>query len=138
MHLKSYYFSYQLPSLISQATLESYLISSLYKKQVQRLQHQLNEHHQIIRNISRQWDKNIAYIIGGQSGYYFSIKINKNINLDILEKQLKQHKVYIARNERCFYNPINFNNTIRISIARVEPQELKESLNIIYKTIEQA
>lgn len=135
---KSYYFSYQLPSLISQATLESYLISSLYKKQVQRLQHQLNEHHQIIRNISRQWDKNIAYIIGGQSGYYFSIKINKNINLDILEKQLKQHKVYIARNERCFYNPINFNNTIRISIARVEPQELKESLNIIYKTIEQA
>ena len=34
---QSYYYSYQLPSLISQATLESYIKSSLYKKQTQQL-----------------------------------------------------------------------------------------------------
>ena len=135
---KSYYFSYQLPSLISQATLESYLISSLYNKQVQRLQHQLNEHHKMMNYISKQWDHNIAEIIGGQSGYYFTIKINKDLNLDTLEHQLKQYKILIKRTENCFYNIKNFNYSIRISIARVEPKQLKEALNIIYKTIEQA
>lgn len=132
---QSYYFSYQLPSLISQATLESYLRSSLYQKQVYRLECQLKEHYSIIKDTSKQWNRDIAEIIGGESGYYFSIRINKNVNINHLQKELDKHKISIARNERCFYNSSHFNNSIRLSIARIEPNRLKESLNIIYMTI---
>lgn len=133
---QSYYFSYQLPSLISQATFESYLRSSLYQKQVQRLQHHFHQHFQIIKNISKQWNPNIAQISSHYSGYYFSIFLNSSINLDILQKNLKKKHILIARNERCFYQQDHFNHSIRLSIARVEPQQLKEALDIIYQEIQ--
>ena len=132
---QSYYFSYQLPSLVSQATFESYVRSSLYQKQVQRLNQLLKQHYKIIRKVSRQWDSNIVSIIGGTSGYYMSLKINKNISLETLEKELSKHEITIARNERCFYNISHFNHTIRLSIARVTPSQLEEALSHIYQVL---
>lgn len=132
---QSYYFSYQLPSLISQATLESYIRSLLYQKQVQRLQQQLKQHYQIIKKITKLWDSHIVTIIGGNSGYYISLKIHPQIPHDQVESTLKKRKVLIARNERCFYDISHFNHTLRLSIARVTPDQLKEALIIIYDTL---
>lgn len=132
---QSYYFSYQLPSLISQATLESYLRSGLYQKQTQRLQNQLKEHYHIIQEAFQQWDHNIAYIIGGTSGYYFSIVIPSKILFDHTFYELKKHKILVADNQRCYYNVQHFNHSIRLSIARIEADKLKEALNMIYNII---
>ena len=74
-------------------------------------------------------------IIGDYSGYYFTLKINKKISLDLLEKELNKENVYIARNERCFYYKEHFNHSFRISLAQVTPEQLKKSLDIIYQTI---
>lgn len=132
---QSYYYSYQLPSLISQATLESYLRSSLYQKQVKVLQEQLNKDYQIVKQITKHWDPLIAKPIYNQSGYYISVKIHKSIQLDILETNLLTHHIKIARNERCFYYPEHFNHTIRLSLARIHPDDLKNALNLFYQTI---
>lgn len=132
---QSYYFSYQLPSLISQATFESYLRSSLYQKQVQRLQHQFQQHFFVMKDVSRKWNPDIAKISSSYSGYYFSIVLHPSIDLDKLEKQLEQEKIYIARNERCFYNQDHFDHSIRLSIARVSPSQLREALDYIYNII---
>lgn len=131
----AYYFSYQLPSLISQATFESYLRSSLYKKQVQRLQHQLHHHYQIIQACQKQWDFKIATIVTGTSGYYFSILLHPNISISQLQQDLENQDIIIARNERCFYHKEHDNHSIRLSLARIEPKQLKEALDLIYQTI---
>jgi len=133
---QAYYFSYQLPSLISQATLESYLRSGLYQKQTQRLQNQLKKHYQIIKHISKQWDPHIAYITGGTSGYYFSIVINQRKQFPKILKELKKHKILVADNQRCYYDIDHFNYSIRLSIARIEANKLAEALNMIYTFIQ--
>jgi DNA-binding transcriptional MocR family regulator len=132
---QSYYYSYQLPSLISQATLESYLRSSLYQKQIKILQDQLSKDYQIIEKITQQWDPQIAYPLYDQSGYYLSLKINQTIQLDILQTNLLAQNIKIARNERCFYHQENFNHTLRLSLARIHPHDLEEALNLIYQTL---
>ena len=132
---QSYYYSYQLPSLISQATLESYLRSSLYQKQTHVLQEQLSKDYQIIKEKTSQWDHQLAYPIYSQSGYYLSIKLNPSINLDILETNLQHKNMKIARNERCFYQPHHFNHTIRLSLARIQPDDLSLALTLFYQTI---
>ncbi|MGN1181879.1 MAG: PLP-dependent aminotransferase family protein [Faecalibacillus sp.] len=132
---QSYYFSYQLPSLISQATFEAYISSHLYQKQVQRLQKQFQKHFQIIQQKKKEWDPNIISIIGGTSGYYFSLQLNQNIDLNLLIQKLKKEKIYVARNERCFFHQEHFNQTIRLSIARIEPKQLEEALDIIYQNV---
>lgn len=134
MH-QSYYYSYQLPSLISQATLEAYLRSSLYQKQIQPLQYQLKKDYQILKSITAKWDTSIAKVVSGNSGYYFSIQISNHINIDTLQTKLLSQNITIARNERCFYYPQNFNHTIRLSLARIQPKDLKEALQLLYQTI---
>lgn len=134
MH-QSYYYSYQLPSLISQATLEAYLRSHLYQKQVQRLKKQLKELYKVIHKVTKTWDSSLVHVIGNDSGYYLSLLIDKKIDISQLEKQLKKRKIWIARNERCFYNLSHFNHTLRLSLARVSQQQLAQALTIIYQTI---
>ena len=130
---QSYYFSYQLPSLISQATFEAYISSHLYQKQVQRLQKQFLKHYRIIQQKKRQWNEEIIRIIGGDSGYYFTLQFNKDIDLNKLIQQFNKEKIYVARNERCFYHQDHFNHSIRLSIARIEAPQLEEALDIIYQ-----
>lgn len=132
---KSYYYSYQLPSLISQATLESYIRSSLYDKQSKILMNALKQNVSIIKKNNKKWDHNLAYIVGGQSGYYLSLMIHKDIHLDDLQTHLLKHHIKIARNERCFYYPQHFNHSIRLSLARIQADDLDKALTIIYQLL---
>lgn len=132
---QAYYYSYQLPSLISQATLESYIRSSLYQKQVQRIQTQLKKHYHIIQTTTKLWDHSIASLMGGYSGYYATIKINQLIPLDLLQEKLHTHSLSISTNERSFFNPLHFNHTIRLGFAQVTPSQLKEALTIFYQVL---
>lgn len=132
---QAYYYSYQLPSLISQATLESYLRSSLYQKQVQRIQKQLKKHYHIIQTTTKSWDHSLASLIGGYSGYYATIKINPMISLELLQEKLRVYSLFISTNERSFFDPTHFNHTIRLGIAQVTPSQLKEALTIFYQVL---
>lgn len=131
---QSYYYSYQLPSLISQATLESYITSSLYFKQTQQLQKQLKKDYQIIKNVTAKWDQQLLKVISGKTGYYLTIAFQVPLSLDILQEQLMKRHVTIARNERCFYIDKHFQNSIRLSLARIQPQDIKQALDIFYDT----
>ena len=131
---QSYYYSYQLPSLISQATLESYIKSSLYDKQTQQLQNHLKKDYQVIKKITQSWDSQLLKVISSYSGYYFTIQFLVSINLDILQQKLRENHIEIARNERCFYNPSHFQNSIRLSLARINHQDLKKALELFYQT----
>lgn len=102
MSHQSYYYSYQLPSLISQATLESYIKSSLYKKQTQQLQNHLKKDYQIIKKVTQNWDSQLIQVISSYSGYYLTIQCLVGINLDLFQTRLQQKHIKIARNERCF------------------------------------
>lgn len=134
---QSYYYSYQFPSLISQATFEAYIRSSLYQKQSELLINGLKKNQRIIKKHHQQWDHHIAYIIGGKSGYYFSIHIHPDINLQQLQSNLLQHKIKIQRNERSFYNAHHFHHSIRLSLARIQPKELDHALKIFYQILYQ-
>ena len=131
---QSYYYSYQLPSLISQATLESYIKSSLYDKQTQQLQNHLKKDYQVIKKITQSWDSQLLKVISSYSGYYFTIQFLVSINLDILQQKLRENHIEIARNERCFYDPSHFQNSIRLSLARINHQDLKKALELFYQT----
>jgi len=132
---QSYYYSYQLPSLISQATFESYIRSSLYEKQSELLKNTLKQNARILKKHSQKWNHDIVYLVGGQSGYYCSLMINHHINLNHLQNQLLQHNIRIQRNERCFYDPTHIQHSIRLSLARIQSSDLDKALQLIYQVL---
>lgn len=131
----SYYYSYQLPSLISQATFESYVRSLLYQKQVEVLKQQLKKDYYVIEQLKKVWNPNIAKIITGYSGYYLSVCVFQSIDLDELEKRLSKKCITIARNERCYYHFPTM-KTFRLSLARIHHDDLKKALELIYQELE--
>lgn len=131
----SYYFSYYMPSLVSQATLESYIKSSIYNKHTTILSKNLRDLLKLFRKITSTWDSNFVTILGGRSGYYSTIRLSHNIDCNKLLNNLKAKNVLLTSNSVSYYNEDNFDNSLRLSIAKVNSTDLKIALNIIYDEI---
>lgn len=131
----SYYYSYQMPSLVSQATFEAYLRSSLFQKQSDQLKCSLRKSAAMIRKANATWDHSIAELIGGNSGFYCSIVFRCGIDLDLLIFQLSKQKIYVQRNERSFYHPEHGFPSLRLSMACILPDDLAVALKKIWETI---
>ena len=74
-------------------------------------------------------------MIGGISGYYSTLVLNENINCDKLIENLKKRNVFVSSNVEAYYNINKFDNSIRVSSARLNIDQLKIALNIIYEEI---
>jgi DNA-binding transcriptional MocR family regulator len=131
----SYYFSYYMPSLVSQATLESYIKSSIYNKHTTILSNNLRELLKVFRKVTSTWDSNLVTILGGRSGYYSTIRLTPNINSNKLLTNLENRNVLLTSNSASYYDMDNFDNSLRVSIARSHSADLKLALNIIYEEI---
>lgn len=131
----SYYYSYYMPSLVSQATLESYIRSSLYDKHTNFISSNLKEKLKIIQNATKNWDQSIVKVIGAKSGYYTTLQLTKNINCDELLANLKDKNILLKSNIKDFYDCKNFNNSIRISVARINKEDLDAVLKVIHEEI---
>lgn len=132
----SYYFSYYMPSLVSQATLESYIKSSIYNKHTTILSNNLRDILKVFRKVTSTWDSNLVTIIGGYSGYYLTLKLALNIDCNKLLDNLRNRNVLLTCNSASYYNMDNFDNSLRLSIARVNSESLKIALDIIYEEIQ--
>jgi DNA-binding transcriptional MocR family regulator len=134
---QSYYYSYHMPDLISQATLEAYIQSSICEKHAMRINQSINRKLQLIKAITDAWDSNYVKLIGANSGYYFTLQLKPEINVNQLIGQLEMKHVFVTSNERAFYHQDDYDNSIRLSISQISLQHLNESLSIIYQTIEE-
>lgn len=132
----SYYFSYYMPSLVSQATLESYIKSSIYNKHTTILSNNLRDILKVFRKVTSAWNSNLVTIIGGYSGYYSTLRLTPDIDCNRLLDNLKNRNVLLACNSDSYYNMDNFDNSLRLSIARVNSESLKIALDIIYEEIQ--
>lgn len=131
----SYYTSYYMPSLVSQATFESYIKSNIYEKHIKIIDKHLKELLSIFRLVTAKWDSNIVKVIGGKSGYYSTMILNSKISSKELIDRLKKRNIYMSSNKRAYYNKENYDNSIRISLARLNKSEVKVVLEIIYEEI---
>ena len=128
----SYYYSYHMPSLVSQATLEAYIDSGVYRSQARIITRKVQEKNKLVQQKSKAWQPEIMQLIGGGSGYYFLLKISNNINLPFFIDTLKHHHILVTSNENNYYHPTN-DNCIRLSISKISLEELDHVLDIIYQ-----
>ena len=124
-----------MPSLISQATLEAYIHSSIYEKHTMKMHQSITKKLSIVRAISNTWIPDYITLIGAKSGFYFTLKLHDNIDVNVLASNLEQQQVWVKTNEDAFYHPENYDNSIRLSVSQTSPQQLKEALDIIYKMV---
>lgn len=131
----SYYHSYNMPSLVSQATFESCIKSGIYDKNVNIINKNMKKILRVFNKVTSEWDTGLVKVIGGISGYYSTLVLDENINIQKLIDNLKKRNVLVSSNINCYYNAYEYDNSIRLSFARINMDSLKEALSIIYDEI---
>ena len=136
LSLKSFYYSYHIPALISQATLEAYIRAAIYKKHTLKMHQSINKNIHTIKKVTANWRPEFIKVIGGKSGYYCSLQINKKINIENFVMGLERKRVFLKSNKDMFYYKENYDNSVRISHSKTNPKHLEEALDIIYSEVE--
>ena len=134
---QSYYYSYHMPALVSQATLEAYIKSSIYVKHTKKINQSINKKLRLVKTITSSWDDSYVELLGANSGFYFSLQLSPKVNVEHMIRRLEQKNVFIMSNKEAFYEQERYDNSVRLSISQVSPQQLEEALAIIYETIEE-
>ena len=132
----SYYYSYFMPNLISQAVYEVYLESSIYEKHYAQITSAINSKLKMVKQITSTWDPQLVSLVGAESGYYFSLRVHPSIKVRTLLWELEKKRVYVISNEECFYDRKHFDNSIRLTISRITLEHLREAMEIIYDRIQ--
>lgn len=129
----SYYYSYHMPSLVSQATLEAYIKSEIYRSQAHIITKKIKKKLSLIQKTAKAWNPEIIKLIGANSGYYFVLKLSPKINADFFIQELKRHHIIVASNKDNYYDIAHYDNSIRLSISRIGLSDLELVLNKIYQ-----
>ena len=132
---QSYYYSYFMPSLISQATYEVYLKSGIYEKHYSQISGLINTKLKIVKEIASKWNSEYITLIGAESGYYFSLRLHPDIKVSELIENLEKKHVYITSTKGAFYVTEEYDNSVRLAISKITSEHLIEALNIIYEIV---
>lgn len=130
----SYYYSYHMPSLVSQATLEAYIRSGLYRYQSEIINKELKRKISVVKKISVSWNQDMVHVARQITGCYLTLELCDKIDSQRLVYLLQKEKIYVSSNQNSYY--LKNRHSIRLSLARVNQQELKYVLQKIYTIIE--
>lgn len=133
---QSYYYSYHMPALISQATLEAYIKSKIYVKHRSKTNQSIKRKLRLVQAILKNRPSEFVTLIGGDSGYYFSLKLHDDISVDEVIKQLALKNIFTMSNERAFYHQAHFDNSMRLSISQTSESTLEKTLIYLLDVIE--
>jgi len=133
---ESYFYSYHMPDLVSQAMFETYLKTSIQKRHAEETSLDLTRKLELVRQTILQMNREVVELIGAQSGYYFTLRFNRD---KLLAKkvvlELERRNVFIKSNIHAFYHPENFDNSVRIGLSKVSMEDLQIALNTIKQII---
>ncbi|WP_159521754.1 aminotransferase-like domain-containing protein [Erysipelothrix urinaevulpis] len=131
----TYFTSYNMPSLVSQATLEASIRSDIIKKNGLELSDDLHQKIKLLNKHTKKWNPEIAYHIPAQSGFYSTIILNKSIDIDYLIEKLHENHLSVQSNDKAFYHESDFDNSIRITLTRIQLNDIPLITNLLYTVI---
>lgn len=133
---ENYFLSYHMPDLVSQATLEAAIRSDILVTNAQSVSDSLTQKLKIVRDVTRDWNPNIARHIGGDCGYYSTIKLSNQINVEKLIEECEKKSMIISSNKMAFYHEEDYDNSIRISMSRIKIKQVSKALSFLYEIIQ--
>lgn len=132
---ENYFLSYHMPDLVSQATLEAAVRSDILVTNAQSVSDSLTQKLKIAREVTRKWDSKIAKHIGGDCGYYSTIRLSKVIDVEQLIRECENNSIIVSSNRMAFYNKEDYDNSIRISMSRIKIKQVSKALTLLYEII---
>ena len=126
---------YYTPPLISQSMLGVLIQNNFFEKSKQMINQDLKRKIHFAKKITASWDTNLA-LYTGYDGYYASIQLNEKIPVDQLIHELALQQIYTVSNRQNFFTTEHFDNSLRVSLAKISIDQVTKVYKKIYTLIE--
>lgn len=125
---------YYTPPLISQSMLGVLIHNQFLDKSKQMINQDLKKKLRKIKLLTKKWDNRIA-VYTGSDGYYATIRLHPKLSATCLIDTLASKHIYVVSNQANFFHAAHFDNSIRLSIAKITVDEISYVYPKIYQTI---
>ncbi|MBO0476006.1 PLP-dependent aminotransferase family protein [Vagococcus sp. DIV0080] len=134
--IQNYYVdAYFAPAMISQATLEIVLKSNLLHQFTPFFHRNLVEKKMVLNKLTSNWNPNVIQHIPSNEGFYSIMILDTSITIDTLKTELAKKNILVTSTKQAFFDKNHpYINSIRISVARINVEDLPYILDIIYQT----
>lgn len=125
---------YYTPPLISQSMLGVLIQNQFLDKSKQMINQDLKKKLKRIKTITKNWNPELACYTG-YDGYYATIRLHPTISVATIIKALAYKKIYVVSNQCNFFDSTHFDNSIRVSLAKISVSDIETVYPELYKTI---
>lgn len=126
---------YYTPPLISQSMLGVLIHNKFFVKSKQMINQDLKRKITLTKELTSLWNPVLATYTG-YDGYYSSIRLHPLVEADELINELKKQAIYTVSNSQSFFHKEQFDNSIRVSLAKISVDQVTEVYPKIYAAIE--
>lgn len=128
-------FGYYIPPLISQTMLGVLLSNNSFEISKNLLRHDLRDKIDTVQKYTQNWPEHLLHYTG-YHGYYASIRLNPLIPVEQFIEDLEKQNIYVRSNLSSFFHEEYFDNSLRVSLAKISSEEIPEIYPIFLKTAE--
>lgn len=128
-------FGYYTPPLISQTMLAVLLSNNSLEISKNLLKRDLQDKISALQKYTKYWPASILSY-SGYHGYYASIKLHPKISVDCYIRELEQRNIYIRSNLESFYHEEHFDNSVRVSLAKISAEDIHKTYPILRELAE--
>lgn len=127
----SYYSSYFVPSLVSQATLEIYLKSNILSKHVKLIKKQQKSRLKAFTDELKNLNNPKVKVSSLDTSLYSYIYLPKEVSESSLIYSLKSKGVLVSAGYNYFTSNKNYEKGVRVSIARSDEKHIRTGMKIL-------
>ncbi|MNI26707.1 2-aminoadipate transaminase [compost metagenome] len=127
----SYYYSYFVPSLISQATLEIYLKSNILSKHVKLIKKQQKSRLKAFSDELKNLTNPKVKVSSLDTSLYSYIYLPEGVSESSLVYSLKTKGVLVSPGYNYFSSNLNYKKGVRVSIARTDEKQIRAGMRIL-------
>lgn len=121
---------------LSQGALDIYLKSGMYNSHLKNIKKFYRDQMKILKNAINLELSSLPFIFIPTTGFFASIEI-PNLSKDVdIEKILRLKKVYVLDGKKMFLDRYKKNSVLRLSVCRVNKNQIYEGIKIISKEID--
>ncbi|WP_051623487.1 PLP-dependent aminotransferase family protein [Clostridium hydrogeniformans] len=122
-------------NILFQSALNDYILSGAYDTYINSLKkhygNKMKQYNEYMGN------NNIdLYYTSPVNGLFSYLKFPKELNLDNLINTLKANNILVRDTKYFYYNKESYNNSIRLSFAKINPETMEEGMNLLFTIIE--
>lgn len=128
-------FGYYTPPLISQTMLAVLLSNHSLEISKNLLKRDLQDKITAVQKYTKKWPTSILSYTG-YHGYYATIQLHPKISVNRYIQELEQRRIYIRSNLESFYLEENFDNSVRVSLAKISAEDIHEVYPILKQVAE--